>query len=195
MSEEGTEVVTTLDIGNMTHFRILTMINLGLVPEEIAATIKCSTKLARRIAADPETPKHIETVKKLGRCMNELHRGSFDQLQSLAIEAMFEVFTSENSSHDQKLRAALAVFDRHPDGEFVKTAKSINKEEVEVGFSNDTMRTLKKIADKTNPLFIDVTPHHEPAPHTGRSPQPDPASHQGPACFLEDLQEAVCDAS
>lgn len=190
MSEEGTEVVSMLDIANTTHFRILTMINLGLVPEEIAATVRCTTKMVRRIAEDPETPKHIETVQKLARCMSEIHRGSFDQLQTMAIETFFEVFNSEKATLDQKMRAALAILDRHPDGEYVKTAKNINKDELEVGFSNDTMRMLKKIADKTNPQFIDVTSHTSPAAPTGRSHQPVPDPQQAPAPPFE-LAEVV----
>lgn len=181
MPVEDTEVSSYLDVANPVHFRVLTMMNLGLVPDEIAATIKCSTKMVRRIAADPETPKHIETVKRLARCMAEVNRHQFDELQTLSINAMFEVFTSEKSTPDQKIRAALAIFDRHPDGEFVKTAKNINREELEVGFSNDTMKMLKKIADKTNPQFIDVTPSTSPASPSVLSREPGSDLTQAPA--------------
>lgn len=194
MSVEDTQAVSMLDIGSPRHWRILTMLNLGLVPEEIAATIKCSAKLARRIAEDPETPKHIETVQKLGRCMMEVNRGQFDQLQTLAINALFDVLESEKATHDQKIRAALAIFDRHPDGEFVKTAKNINQEQLEVGFSNDTMKMLKKIADKTNPKFIDITPCTSPDPLPGRSHQPGAEPQQPPApSFASEPMEVACD--
>ena len=178
MSDETKEVDSYLDVGNPAHFRILTMMNLGLLPEEIAATIKCSLKMVRRIAADPETPKHIETVKRIARCMTEINKSKFDELQNTTLEIFYEVLHSEKCTVDQKVRVGLAVLDRHPEAQYAKTSKNINREELEVGFSNDTMRMLKKIADKTNPQFIDVTPHTAPGCTTGRSsaPESDPSS-------------------
>lgn len=194
MSADETEVQTTLDIANPKHFRILTLLNLGLVPDEIAATIHCSTKLAKRIAYDPETPKHIETVKRLGRCMTEVCRTKFDELQNMSIEVFHEVLTSEKATIDQKMRAAMAVLDRHPEGEYARTAKNINKNELEIGFSNDTMKALKKIADQTNPKFIDTTAHPSPASPPGRSHQPGLPMHAGPASsFQDEPMEVACD--
>lgn len=193
MSEESTKEVRRLDVSNPLHYRVLNMIQLGLVPDDIVSTINCSESTVRRIWNDPDTPKHIESVQRIARCMSEVNRAQFDQLQTLSLNAMFDVLTNEDTTADQKIRAALAIFDRHPDGEFVKTAKNINKDEVEVGLSNDTMKLLKKIADKTNQDFIDVTPSPQRlAPATRPPVQPGPDTPtQAPAVSREEVPADV----
>ena len=190
MSAEDKQVVDALDMRNPINYRILNMLNLGLGADEIATVVGCSVDRVRKISQSPESTKHIETIQRLARCMTEVARTQFDELQTLGIRTMYEVLESDKATYDQKMRAALAIFDRHPDGQFVKTAKNINKEEVEVGLSNDTMRPLKKIADKTN-AAIDITPLRTPEAPSGRAlpAGPESDSQQTPATSFDDAIE------
>lgn len=168
------------------------MMHLGLTPPEIADTINCSLDMAKKINRDPGKEAAIQRLQRIGACMTQIHKGDFDQLLGLSIEVMYEVLGSDKATHDQKLRAALAIFDRHPDGEFVKTAKNINKDEVSDGLDAQTIRELKRIASRTNAKVIDVevsssSTSSAPDDASSQQPGPQPATspqHEAPATPL-----------
>lgn len=150
------EMQVTLDHMNPKHQKVIRFLALGLTPPEIADTIHYSPAFVKKVESDPETPAAIARFQKIARCMNEIRRGSFDQLLDLSIEAVFDVLTSPKATYDQKLRAAQSVMDRHPDGDFVKTQKNVNRDEQLVGLTDETLRELKRIATRTNATVIDI---------------------------------------
>jgi hypothetical protein len=158
------------------RLRVIGFLALGLSAGDIAETLRCSPSMVHAVKSDPETAVRIERIRNLARTMGEIRRKSFDQLLDCSLNVMFDVLTSPKAKMEQKMRAALAVFDRHPDGEFAKTAKRINREELSVGLDSETLSELKRIASRTNRENVIDISSFSPSPSAVQPPEALPSS-------------------
>ena len=184
------ELSTTLDKTNPKHQRIAMLLGYGMTCTQISDHINISEGEVKRITALPGTRQRTQNLMKLGATMAKVRHAEFDQLLNKSITTLHDVLDSEDPkvSADQKMRAALAVMDRHPDGEFIKASKQTYEDTT--GIVSEAIASLKTIAMRTNADVIDIT-----SDPTERGPQrssvPSESEEVPPSVSSDSALEAI----
>lgn len=186
MSEETYELVT-LNPFSLKHKRIARLLATGLTPPEITQHVNLPGVTIRKVADSKEGKEAIATLRTIGASMAAAKKAQFDVLLEQAIEIFFEILENPKATPDQKLRAALAIMDRHPDGEFIRTNRKVMATEATNGMDQETINALKRAMTKISAEVIDITPSGQapivPQPHPTEDREPDAA--QAPGRLME----------
>ena len=186
--------MTTLDPSKKSHHRVAVCLAYGMTIPEIADHIDTSEVMVKRIAQNENTKHIVANLGELTRRKILVRRAEFDELLQESVDELRKILESPDDtkgiSKDLKVRVALAVMDRHPDGEYIKNSKQTIADAS--GLATEAIMDLRKRASMTNAEVIDIIPQCDEDACSSQAPlsiSPEPVQPPIPSVAAPALRE------